>query len=117
MVNDVRRGNIILVDFNPIIGSEQAGMRPAIVVQIDKANIVSPCTIVAPCTTKIRYTLLPSHVALSAGEGNLPQDSIVLCEQIRTIDKRRIVKVYGHCADATMSKLNTALATILGLVV
>lgn len=115
MVNDVRRGDIVLVDFNPIIGSEQAGMRPAIVVQIDKANLVSPCTIVAPCTTKIRQKLLPSHVMLAQGEGNLPQSSIILCEQICTNDKRKIIKIYGHCSDATLTELNTALSTILGL--
>lgn len=115
MVNSIKRGDIVLVDLNPIIGSEQAGMRPAIILQIDKANAVSPCTIIAPCTTKIRQTLLPSHVALSAGEGNLPQDSVVLCEQIRTIDKRRIIRIYGHCSDAAITELNIALSTILGL--
>jgi mRNA interferase MazF len=78
MVTSFVRGDVVLVDFNPVIGSEQAGMRPAVVVQIDRANAVSPCTIVAPCTTKIRAVLLPSHVALVSGEANLPQDSVIL---------------------------------------
>ncbi len=115
MVTSFLRSDIVLVDFNPVIGSEQSGIRPAVIIQIDRANAVSPCTIVAPCTTKIRKALLPSHVVLQAGEANLPQDSTVLCEQIRTIDKRRVVKIYGHCTDATLNTLNTALSTILGL--
>jgi mRNA interferase MazF len=115
MVTEILRGDVVLVDFNPVLGSEQAGMRPAVVVQTNRANASSPCTIVAPCTTKIRSTMLPSHVALRAGEADLPHDSIVLCEQLRAIDKRRVVKIYGQCSGETINALNNALITILEL--
>ena len=86
----VSRGDVVLCDLNPVIGTEQAGIRPAVILQIDRANAVSPHTIIAPFTTRIRRALLPSHVLIAAGNGGLRQDSVVLCEQIRAIDKRRI---------------------------
>ena len=92
----IGRGDVVLCDLNPVVGSEQAGVRPVIIVQIDRANAVSPHTIITPCTTKIRRSLLPSHVLVPAGNGGLKQDSIVLCEQIRVIDRRRILQVLGH---------------------
>ena len=77
---DVTRGEIVLCDLNPVVGTDQAGIRPVLVVQIDRANRVSPHTIIAPFTTKIRQTLLPSHAPVPAGEGGLTQDSVLLCE-------------------------------------
>jgi mRNA interferase MazF len=109
------RGDVILGDLNPVVGTEQAGVRPAVVFQIDRANAVSPHTIIAPFTTRIRRTLLPSHVLIPPGTGGLSQDSVVLCEQIRVIDKRRIVRVLGHLDDAHMEEVARALRTILGL--
>ena len=109
------RGDVILGDLNPVVGTEQAGVRPAVVFQIDRANAVSPHTIIAPFTTRIRRALLPSHVLIPAGTGGLSQDSVVLCEQIRVIDKRRIVRVLGHLDDAHMEEVARALRTILGL--
>ena len=111
----VKRGDVVLCDLNPVIGTEQAGIRPVVVLQIDRANAVSPHTIIAPFTSKIRRAILPSHVFVPAGVGGLSQDSVVLCEQIRVIDKSRIIRVIGHLDDVYMQELATALYTILGL--
>jgi mRNA interferase MazF len=81
------------------MGTEQAGVRPVLVVQIDRANTASPHTIIVPFTTRIQQALLPSHVLISAGIGGLTHDSVALCEQIRVIDKRRIIRVLGHIDD------------------
>jgi mRNA interferase MazF len=97
------------------MGTEQAGIRPVLVLQIDRANRVSPHTIIAPFTTKIRQTLLPSHVAVIAGSGGLTQDSVLLCEQIRVIDKQRVIRVIGHLDPALVERVEAALRIILGL--
>ncbi len=81
----VIRGDVVMCDFNPTTGTEQSGIRPAVVLQVDRANAVSPHTIVAPLTTTIRRVVLPSHVLIPAGNGGLTQESVVLCEQIRVI--------------------------------
>jgi len=109
------RGDVILCDLNPTIGTEQTGVRPAVVLQIDRANAVSPHTIIAPFTTKIRQALLPSHTSIPAGVGGLNQDSVILCEQVRVIDKRRIIKVLGHLEEEYIANIEKALRTILGL--
>jgi mRNA interferase MazF len=111
----VTRGDVVLCDLNPVVGTEQAGVRPGVVLQIDRANAVSPHTIIAPFTTKIRRALLPSHVFVPAGVGGLSQDSVVLCEQIRVIDKRRIIKVLGHLDEPDLQQIAKALSAILGL--
>jgi mRNA interferase MazF len=111
----INRGDVVLCDLNPVIGTEQSGIRPAVILQIDRANAVSPHTIMAPFTTKIRRALLPSHVLVPAGVGGLSQDSVALCEQVRIIDKRRIIKVLGHLDDSYMEETTKALRTILGL--
>jgi len=111
----VVRGDIVLCDFNPVMGSEQAGIRPALVIQIDRANAASPRTIVAPFTSKIRNVLLPSHVFVGAGVAGLSLDSVLLCEQIRAIDKQRIIKSLGHLDDNSILQVAIALKNILGL--
>jgi mRNA interferase MazF len=111
----VARGDIVLCDLNPVVGTEQARVRPVIIVQIDRANAVSPHTIIAPFTARIRRALLPSHVLIPAGFGGLSQDSVVLCEQIRVIDKRRIIRVLGHLDESLMDEVSRALRAILGL--
>jgi mRNA interferase MazF len=111
----VTRGDVVLCDLNPVTGTEQAGVRPAIVLQIDRANTVSPHTIIAPFTTKIHRALLSSHVLVPSGVGALSQDSVALCEQIRVVDKRRINKVLGHLDDPYMQQIAKALSVILGL--
>lgn len=97
------------------MGTEQAGIRPCVVLQIDRANDVSPHTIIAPFTTRIRRSMLASHVLMEAGVGGLIQDSVLLCEQVRVIDKRRIVRVLGHLKEGYMEEIGKALSAILGL--
>lgn len=111
----IARGDVVLCDLSPVVGTEQAGVRPVVVLQIDRANVVSPHTIIAPFTTRIRRALLPSHVLVPVGTGGLSQDSVVLCEQIRVVDRRRIVRVLGHLEDAYMELIARALRNILGL--
>jgi mRNA interferase MazF len=111
----IKRGDIILCDFNPVIGTEQSGIRPAVIIQIDRANAASPHTIVVPLTSRIRKSLLQSHVFIPIGVANLTQDSVILCEQIRVIDKSRIIRVIGHLDRDYIMQLNVALCTILGL--
>ena len=112
---DIKRANVILCDLNPVIGTEQAGIRPVVIVQIDRANTVSPHTIIAPFTSKIRRALLPSHVFVPSGMGGLTQNSVILCEQIRVIDKSRIIKVIGLLDEDYMMQLQVAISNILGL--
>ena len=111
----ISRGDVVLCDLNPVMGSEQAGIRPVVVLQIDHTNAVSPHTIIAPFTTKIRRALLLSHAFVPAGVGGLNKDSVVLCEQIRVIDKRRIIKVVGHLDSSYLEDIARALRAILGL--
>jgi len=111
----VVRGDVALCDLNPVIGSEQAGIRPVVILQIDRANAASPHTIMAPFTSKIRRSILPSHVLVPAGSGGLSQDSVLLCEQIRVIDRQRIIRIVGHLGDDYMEAVEMALRTILGL--
>jgi len=111
----VTRGDVVLCDLNPTTGTEQAGIRSAVVLQIDRANTVSPHTIIAPFTTTIRQVILSSHVFVPAGIGGLSQDSVVLCEQIRVIDKSRVIRVLGHLDRSYMDGIAKAVRTILGL--
>ena len=111
----VTRGDIVLCDLNPVIGTEQSGIRPVVIVQSDRANKVSPHTIIAPFTTKIRKALLPSHVFVPKGIGGLSQDSIILCEQIRVIDKSRVLKAIGKLEDPYIQQLAQSLKVILEL--
>lgn len=111
----IHRGDIVLCDLNPVIGTEQAGIRPVVILQIDRANSVSPHTIIAPFTTKIRRALLRSHVFVPAGVAGLSRNSVVLCEQIRVIDKRRITKILGQLGNPYLEEIDRALHVILGL--
>ena len=109
----VRRGEVWWSDLSPTRGSEQSGVRPVLVVQTDRANLHSPHTIIVPFTTKIRQKLLPSHVLVSAGEGGLTQDSVVLCEQIRVVDAQRLMTRLGILSHATISEVDAALRATL----
>ncbi|MDV2990542.1 MAG: Endoribonuclease EndoA [Chroococcidiopsis sp. SAG 2025] len=90
-------------------------IQPVVILQIDRANAISPHTIIAPFTTNIRRTLLPSHIFVPADIGGISQDSVILCEQIRVIDKSRLISVLGHLDDIYLQKLAIALSLILGL--
>ena len=111
----VARGDVVLCDLNPVMGTEQAGIRPAVILQINRANVVSPHTIIAPFTTKIRHALLPSHVFVPAGLSGLERDSVLLCEQIRVVDKCRIIAILAHLDESFIQKIDQALCIILGL--
>lgn len=111
---EVKRGDIFLVDLNPVIGTEQSGIRPVLIIQIDTANVSSPHTIIIPFTTRIREPILPSHVKLHAGIGGLNEDSVLLCEQIRVIDKRRLLRKIGNIDEENLKKVARAMKIILG---
>jgi mRNA interferase MazF len=112
---EIKRGDVFLVDLNPVVGAEQAGVRPALVIQIDKANVASPHTVIIPFTTRIRDVKLPSHVRIPAGSGGLTEESILLCEQIRVIDKRRLVRKIGSLEQEHLREVGIAIKVILGL--
>ncbi len=111
----VRRGDVWRTDLAPVRGTEQSGVRPALVVQSDRANPHSPHTIIVPFTTRIRQRLLPSHVSVPAGEGGLTQDSVALCEQVRVVDGSRLLDYLGSLPADRMQEIGDALKTILDL--
>ena len=111
----VKRGDIFYADLSPVIGSEQGGIRPVIVVQNDIGNRYSPTVIVAAITSQINKAKLPTHVEISSEEYGLNRDSVGLVEQIRTIDKRRLKERIGHMTENDMKKVNRALAISLNL--
>lgn len=111
----IRRGDIFCADFSPVIGSEQGGIRPAVVVQNDVSNKYSSTVVVAPITSRINKAKLPTHVELSSDEYNLNRDSIVLLEQVRVLDKKRFREKIGHITDADMKKIEKSLLIQLSL--
>lgn len=112
----IQRGDIFYADLSPVIGSEQGGIRPVLIVQNDIGNKHSPTTIIAPLTTKFTKAKLPTHVELSTAETNLKADSIVLLEQLRTIDKRRLSTKMGTVAADKIPLINKAISISLELV-
>lgn len=103
-------------DLSPVVGSEQGGIRPVLVIQNDIGNKFSPTVIVSAITSQINKAKLPTHVEISAKDYGLQKDSVILLEQIRTIDKRRIKEKIGHLDDKLMEQVNEALYISLGLV-
>jgi mRNA interferase MazF len=112
----VRRGDVFYADLNPVIGSEQGGVRPVLVVQNDVGNKYSPTVIVAAITSQIDKAKLPTHVELKRGEYGLEKDSVILLEQLRTIDKRRLREKVAFLDSEIMAKVDEALKISLGLV-
>ena len=111
----VKRGDIFYADLSPVIGSEQGGIRPVIIMQNDIGNRYSPTVIVAAITSQINKAKLPTHVEISSEEYGLNRDSVVLLEQIRTLDKRRLKEKIGHMTYSDMEKVNKALLISLSL--
>lgn len=105
----IKRGDVLYADLGPVIGSEQDGIRPVLVLQNDIGNKYSPTVIVAPITTKFTKSLIPTHILIQKKNSGLRQDSIVLIEQIRTIDKARIIKKVGHLSKEELSNIQVAL--------
>jgi len=117
-VNDliVKKGEIYFADLSPVIGSEQGGVRPVLVVQNDVGNKYSPTVIVAAVTSQINKAKLPTHVEIPAEGHGLAKDSVVLLEQLRTIDKKRLREKIGHIDEKSIEKTNEALTISLGIV-
>ncbi|MGI6113351.1 MAG: type II toxin-antitoxin system PemK/MazF family toxin [Mahellales bacterium] len=111
----VRRGDIYYADLSPVIGSEQGGVRPVLVVQNDIGNKYSPTVIVAAITSQINKAKLPTHIEITAEEYGLPKDSVILLEQIRTIDKKRLKEKIGFLSSEMMKKVDEALQISFGL--
>lgn len=111
----IRRGDIFFAQLNPVVGSEQGGTRPVLIIQNDIGNQYSPTTIVAAITSQIMKAKLPTHVEVSAGQSGLERDSVILLEQIRTIDRSRLKHKVAVLEDDIMAKVNEALSISLGL--
>ncbi len=111
----IKRGDIFYADLSPVVGSEQGGIRPVLIVQNDVGNKYSPTVIAAAITSQINKAKLPTHIEISAQEYGLPKDSVILLEQIRTIDKRRLREKVAHLDDELMEKVNEALIISFGL--
>ncbi len=110
----IKRGELYYADLSPVVGSEQGGIRPVLVVQNDVGNKYSPTIIAAAVTSQINKAKLPTHIELSAKEYGLQKDSVVLLEQIRTLDKKRLKDKIGEVPTDTMQKINQALMISLG---
>ena len=110
----IHRGELYYADLSPVVGSEQGGVRPVLVVQNDIGNKYSPTIIAAAITSQMNKAKLPTHIELSAKEYGLQKDSVVLLEQIRTIDKRRLKDKIGEIPEGVMERVNTALLISLG---
>ncbi len=111
----VKRGEIYYADLSPVVGSEQGGIRPVLIVQNDIGNKHSPTVIAAAITSKKEKSALPTHISVQASSCGLAKDSVVLLEQVRTLDKRRLKERMGELDDSSMKQVNSALSTSLGL--
>ena len=110
----VKRGDLYYADLRPVVGSEQGGIRPVLVVQNDVGNKYSPTVIAAAITSQLNKAKLPTHINLPAEQYGLPKNSVVLLEQIRTIDKQRLKEKIGELPKGVMSRVNEALMISLG---
>ncbi len=112
---NIKRGDIYYADLSPVVGSEQGGIRPVLIIQNDVGNKYSPTVIAAAITSKMAKSKLPTHIDLYANEVGLSKDSVVLLEQIRTLDKQRLKEKMGHLDDQFMNEINNAIAVSFGL--
>lgn len=110
----IKRGEIYYADLSPVVGSEQGGVRPVLIIQNDIGNKYSPTVIVAAITSQLSKAKIPTHIELPAVEYNLPKDSVVLLEQIRTIDKRRLKEKISILDQQKMRQVNIAILVSLG---
>lgn len=111
----IKRGDMYYADLSPVVGSEQGGVRPVLIVQNDIGNKYSPTVIAAAITSQINKAKLPTHIEISAQEYGLQKDSVILLEQIRTIDKKRLREKIGHLDEELMEKVNDAIGISFGL--
>ena len=112
----IKRGEMFYADLSPVVGSEQGGIRPVLIIQNDMGNKYSPTVIAAAITSQINKNKLPTHIEIDSEEFGLKSDSVVLTEQIRTIDKSRLKEKIGHIDDEeVMNKINNAIGVSFGL--
>ena len=115
MDTTVKRGDIFYADLSPVVGSEQGGTRPVLIVQNDTGNKHSPTVIAAAITSQTNKAKLPTHIELAGRSVGLTKDSVVLLEQIRTIDKRRLREHMGRLDESMMNRVDDAIAVSFGL--
>ena len=113
--NPVRRGDIYYADLSPVVGSEQGGLRPVLIVQNDTGNRHSPTVIAAAITSQLGKARLPTHIEVGTSESGLTRDSVILLEQIRTLDKSRLRERMGKLDGHTMDRVDGAIAVSFGL--
>ena len=111
----VKRGDIYYADLSPVVGSEQGGLRPVLIIQNDIGNRYSPTVIAAAITSRMGKTCLPTHIDIYAEKAGLAKDSVILLEQIRTLDKQRLKEKMGHLDDGMMNEVNNAIAVSFGI--
>ena len=115
-MQSVRRGDIFYADLSPVVGSEQGGIRPVLILQNDIGNKHSPTVIIAAITSQINKSKLPTHLSIRAEQFGIAKDSVVLLEQLRTIDKKRLREKVCHIDSENMKKVDYALKISLGLI-
>ncbi len=112
---NVKRGDIYYADLSPVVGSEQGGVRPVLIVQNDVGNKYSPTVIAAAITSQQEKSRLPTHISVNGNTCGLSKDSVVLLEQVRTIDKQRLKERMGNLSSIDMNKIDKALTVSFGL--
>ncbi|MCS0543158.1 type II toxin-antitoxin system PemK/MazF family toxin [Aeromonas veronii] len=112
----VKRGDVYFADLSPVVGSDEGGVRPVLVIQNDIGNRFSPTVIVAAITAQIQKAKLPTHVEIDAERYGFERDSVILLEQIRTIDKQRLTDKITHLDEEMMDRVDDALQISLGLI-
>lgn len=115
MDTNVKRGDIFYADLSPVVGSEQGGTRPVLIVQNDTGNRHSPTVIAAAITSQTGKARLPTHISITGHDVGLTKDSVILLEQIRTIDKKRLREHMGRLDDQMMNQVDSAIAVSFGL--
>lgn len=115
MENGIRRGDIYFADLSPVVGSEQGGIRPVLIVQNDVGNKHSPTVIAAAITSQLNKARLPTHIEITGKSFGLNCNSVILLEQIRTIDKKRLREKMGYLDERVMDRVDEALAVSFGL--
>jgi mRNA interferase MazF len=115
MAVKIKRGDVVLVKLDPVIGSEEGKTRPAVIIQNDTGNEYSPTTIIAPVTSRVFSKKFPTNVEIDSRNSPLKEKSTVLLNQVRTIDKSRIIKNYGSLKNEVIRQINEALINSLGI--
>lgn len=112
---NIKRGDIFYADLSPVVGSEQGGLRPVLIVQNDVGNKFSPTVIAAAITSQTGKARLPTHIEIGASQNGLQKNSVVLLEQIRTLDKQRLKDKMGHLDEHLMHRVDSAITVSFGL--